>query len=96
VIKPGTYRSQTGFYVAQTFTIGELGKTHGQKLIPTGEALILVIAAVAAYALLKLVSWKVLHQLRENGLAKVHPLIVVSYRPSPKGTKKHTGQTENS
>ena len=32
----------------------------------------LIIASVTAYTLLELVSRKVLHELRENGLAKIH------------------------
>jgi hypothetical protein len=49
-----------------------LSEGHGEKLIPTGEALQVVVAAETSDALLKLFVRQMLHQLREHGLAKVH------------------------
>jgi len=34
---------------------------------------LLMIAVVPAYTLLEFISWKMLHELPENCLAKVHP-----------------------
>jgi prophage antirepressor-like protein len=58
-----------------------LGKAHRQILIPTREPSKARIALIAAYAFLKLVSGKVLHELRKNGLANVHPSLSRARRP---------------
>src|SRR5256886_8791887 len=47
-------------------------ETHGEKLIPTGEALQVMIATITSYALLKLFVRQMLDQLRKDSLAKVH------------------------
>src|SRR2546430_9754407 len=47
-------------------------ETHGEKLIPTGEALQVMIATVTSYALLKLFVRQMLEQLGKDCLAKVH------------------------
>ena len=73
VIEFAAHRSEARFDVTKAFAIRELSKTHRQKLIPTRETLLLVVAAIAGYTLLELISRKVVHELRENCLAKVHP-----------------------
>jgi hypothetical protein len=58
--------------ISQAFAISELSESHRQKLVPTGKALLLMITVIATYTLLELVPGKILHELRENSLAKVH------------------------
>jgi hypothetical protein len=61
-----------------------LGETHRQKLIPTRETLLLVVAAITRYTLLELVSRKMLHELRKHRLANVHPsLSAIAFQVSP-------------
>jgi hypothetical protein len=73
VIKLAAHRPQTCFDIAKALAISELGETHCQKLIPTRETLLPVVAAITRYTLLELVPWKMLHELRENRLANVRP-----------------------
>src|SRR2546430_12974773 len=47
-------------------------ETHGEKLIPTEEALQVMIATITSYALLKLFVRQMLDQLGKDRLAKVH------------------------
>jgi hypothetical protein len=49
-----------------------LCETHGEKLIPTGEALQVMIATITSYALLKLFVRQMLDQLGKDRLAEVH------------------------
>jgi hypothetical protein len=42
-------------------------------LIPTRETLLLIVTAITGYTLLELVPRKMLHELRKNRLAEVHP-----------------------
>lgn len=65
-------RSQTRFDVSQTFSVGQLGKCHAEELIPAGEALDLVVAVVAFYALPEIVDRDEVHQLGEYGTTRVH------------------------
>ena len=69
-------RSQACLDISQTFPIGQLGKGHAEKLVPAGEALDLVVAVVALYALAKIVNRHKVHQLGEHGTTRVH-------QPSP-------------
>ena len=73
MIKLAAHRPQTCFDIAEALAISELGETHCQKLIPTRETLLLVVAAITRYTLLELVSRKMLHELRKNRLADIHP-----------------------
>jgi hypothetical protein len=87
VIEFATHRSEARLDVTKAFTIRELSKAHRQKLVPTRENLLLVVAAIAGYTLLELISRKVVHELRENCLAKVHPslsaIAAAGHRPPP-------------
>src|SRR3989304_2284251 len=58
--------------VAKTLAIGQLGEGHCQKLIPAREALEIVVASITGDAFLKLLVWKMLHQLSKNGASKIH------------------------
>jgi hypothetical protein len=73
VIKLAAHRPQASFDIAKALAISELSKTHCQKLIPTRETLLLVVAAIPRYTLLELVSRKMLHELRKDRLAEGHP-----------------------
>jgi hypothetical protein len=49
-----------------------LSEGHGQKLVPAGETLLLIVAAIAAYAFLEFVPGQVIHDLGEDSLASIH------------------------
>jgi hypothetical protein len=66
------HRPQTSFDIAKALAISELRETHCQKLVPTRETLLLVVAAIPRHTLLEVVSRKMLHELRKN-LAEIHP-----------------------
>ena len=74
MIELGLLGAQTGFDIAKTFAIGELSKGQTKELIPAGEIFDVAIALVAIDANLKLVGREEIHELRENGSAKIHPL----------------------
>jgi hypothetical protein len=73
VVKFAADRLETRLNVTQAFTVSELGEAHRQKLVPTGKTLLLIITVIPAYTLLKFVPGKMLNELRENRLTKVHP-----------------------
>jgi len=56
-------RSQTGFAIAQAFSVGELSKSHAQKLIEAGKVLDLAVAAITLNAFLKIVYGEQTHQM---------------------------------
>jgi hypothetical protein len=66
--------SQTGFDVAETVAIGELSESQAEKLIPARKTFDVTMAVVAIDAELKLAGRYELHELSENGLARVHRL----------------------
>jgi len=72
VIELALQGTQTGFDVAQTLPIGQLGKSHGQILIPAGEVSQPPVALIARQASAKLPVGKKAHQLREDSAALVH------------------------
>jgi hypothetical protein len=72
MIQLGLLRAQTGFDVAQTFAPGELRQGQTEKLIPAGEALRFVIAAVTFHAATEFGAGKKIHQLSKNRSATVH------------------------
>jgi hypothetical protein len=74
VKKLGLLGAQTGFDIAETFATGELSKSPTKELIPAGEFFDVAIALVAIDANLKLVGREKVHELREDGSAKIHPL----------------------
>jgi len=73
VIEFAAHRAEARLNIAKTFAISELSETHRQKLLPTRETFLLIIAVITGYTLLELVPRKVLHELREDSLANVHP-----------------------
>jgi hypothetical protein len=72
VIELGTLRPQTDFDVAKTVAIGQLSKSHGQKLIPARQSAHTAIAVVSVNAAAKLVVRDELHDLSKNGLSLIH------------------------
>ena len=72
VIEPLGLGAQVDLDIAQLLAVGQLGKSHRQKLIHAGEVLDLVIAAVPGYAPAKSTQWQKGHELRKNQLALVH------------------------
>jgi hypothetical protein len=74
VIKLGLLGTQTGFDIAETFAVGDLSKSQRKKLIPAGEIFDIAIALVSIDANLKLVGREEVHELREDGPAKIHLL----------------------
>lgn len=74
VIKLGLLGAQTGFDIAETLAVGELTKSQTKELIPAGEFFDVAIALVSIDANLKLVGREKVHELRQNGSAKIHLL----------------------
>ena len=72
VIELGTLRSQTDFDVAKAVAIGQLGKGHGQKLVPARQSSHTAIAVVSLNAAAKFVVRDELHDLGKNGLSLIH------------------------
>ena len=64
--------AQTGFDIAQTFPVGELGEGQAQELVEAGEGFDFVVAAVACYATPEGVHGQVSHELREDEIAGIH------------------------
>ncbi len=64
--------TQARLDVAQAFAIGELGKDHAQISIPAGKVFHLVMATIPIDASPERMDRKVIDDLRENDLAKVH------------------------
>jgi hypothetical protein len=63
---------QADLDVAETLSIGQLGESHGEKLLPTGELSNATIAIVTLNAAMKFVVRNVMKDLGENGLTAVH------------------------
>jgi hypothetical protein len=59
--------------VAQTLTVGQLRKDHGQILVAAREAPMVRISAITLDALLELVGGQVIQELGEDSLSGVHP-----------------------
>ena len=72
VIELGALRPQTDFDVAKTLAIGQLGKSHGQKLIPTRESAHTRLPSYLLNAATKFVVREKLHDLSKYGLSLVH------------------------
>jgi hypothetical protein len=72
VIQLALQRTQTGFDVAQTVPISQLGEGHRQILIPAGEASQPQIALITLDATTELPIGKKADQLREHGAALIH------------------------
>jgi hypothetical protein len=60
------------FNISEALSVGQLRKSHGQELIPAGEALDLVVAVIALDTETELVARSELHQLRKNRFTGIH------------------------
>jgi len=90
VIELAALCCQTNFDVAKALAIGQLGESHGEKLIPTSEALGVSVPIEALNAPAELVVRKKLHDLSEYGLSLVHgipPCGISSLARGPKNQK---------
>ena len=72
VVELGGLTAQTGFDVAQTLAIGQLGERHTQKLVETSEVFDLVLSVVASDTSAESGQRQVRHHLRKNKFARVH------------------------
>jgi len=77
VIEFGLHRAETGLDVSQALTEGQLSECHAKILIETGERFDFVIAVVALHALMKIVAWQEVHELRKDRSSGVHWLLLV-------------------
>ena len=84
VIKLAGDRSQASFDIAQTLAVGQLSKCQAKELIETGKATEFIASTVPLDALVELVGWDVIDQLRENDAAEMHASAcrMLQYRPS--------------
>jgi hypothetical protein len=65
-------RTETDLQVGETLPEGHLGERHGEELIPAAEPSDLVMPAVTNDAAAELLGVNPLHELSENGFARVH------------------------
>jgi len=71
-IKLAAARAQTNFDVPQTLPVSQLGEGQAEKLIPTGEALHLVVAAMTRHDPAKRVVGNPLGELGKNHFGRRH------------------------
>jgi hypothetical protein len=62
------HNAQTRFDIAQTLSIGQLGKDHAQQLFPAGKVVNLVVALVSFDTLVELVPGQEVDELRKHRL----------------------------
>lgn len=74
VVELGGHGPKTCLDVSQALPVRELGESKDQKLIPTGEAAYAAVAQVALDAPVERAVWSMLHELSENGPARIHLL----------------------
>ena len=72
VVELGANSVEASGDVAQTLAIGELGKSHGQKLFVSGEGAHAPVAIVASDTLVQFVLRQLIHELSEHGSSFVH------------------------
>jgi len=66
VVEFGADSMEASGDVAQTLAIGELGKSHGQKLFVSGERAHATVAAVASDTLVQLVLGQLVHEFEQT------------------------------
>jgi len=73
VVKLGGCGSKTRFDISETLSISQLGKRHGEKLIPAREALDFVVALITLHAAAKFVrGGNKVYQLSKDRFAGIH------------------------
>jgi hypothetical protein len=73
VVQLGALRPQAGFDVAQALAVGQLREGHAEILVEAAELLDPVVAVIARHAPSEGVERQVVHDLREDELAGIHP-----------------------
>jgi hypothetical protein len=66
VVELAVDRSQAGFDITQALAIGQLSKCDAKELIQTRKSPEFMVTPVALDALVELVGWDVIDQLRED------------------------------
>jgi cobyrinic acid a,c-diamide synthase len=74
MIEFAVLRREAHFDVAQALALGELGESHGEKLIPTRERPHTLVAAIARHAAIEFVVRKKADELRKHGSTLVQGL----------------------
>jgi hypothetical protein len=87
VIELAALCCQTNFDVSKALAIGQLGEGHGEKLIPTSEALRVSVPIETLNAPAELVVRKKLHDLSKYGLSLVHGIPPCGISLLPRGPK---------
>jgi hypothetical protein len=86
VVKLGRLRRQTGFDVAQTLAVGQLGESHGPELLGASERLHVAIATMSIDDASEGGPGQEIHQLSKQGLAGVHGRLRERYPRKSAGT----------
>jgi len=93
VIKSAFHRPKTGLDIAETFAIGQLGKSQTEELIVTRKAFDFEVAAIPTNAFSKFVNRQEIYNLRKDGRRGVHrSLLAVSRRKGDNNTKMHSNR----
>ena len=72
MVELGLHRAQACFDIAQAFAIGQLRERQTKKLIPARKAAQFMVTVITSHTFSEFVDWKLIHQLCEDGPAKVH------------------------
>jgi hypothetical protein len=72
VVELAVDRSQAGFDITQALALGQLSKCDAKELIQTRKSPEFMVTPVALDALVELVGWDVIDQLREDDAAEMH------------------------
>src|SRR5437899_183729 len=72
VVQLARLRAQARFDVAQTFSIGQLSKSHSKIMVEAGKTLDLVPSAIARHTTAKRRQRQMLRDLRKHQFAQVH------------------------
>jgi hypothetical protein len=72
VIELGRLRIQTDFEVAEAFSIGQLRKRHGAKLLGAGERAHTIVAIVTIHNAMKCLPRQKIHELSKESFVCVH------------------------
>jgi hypothetical protein len=72
MVELGLLGSKTNLDVSKTLPIGELGKSHAEKLVQACEPFDLPVALILLDANLKYMDRHVIHHLGENDFTFIH------------------------
>lgn len=68
----GAQGPKTNLDVAEAFAVGQLGESHGDKLMAEEKLTTLVSAAVSLHTRVEVATWKKIHELRKDELPIEH------------------------